>query len=384
MRPTWAEVKLDHILTNYLIVKELVAPDVQIMAVVKADAYGHGATAIATYLEQHPRRPDWFGVALAEEGIKLRQAGVRSPILCLGGFWQQDQAVDCLNHNLVPTIYRLDMLDSLAAAAQAARCKAKFHLKIDTGMGRLGILPSELPALLERLRQTPELILDGVMTHLASADEPEKSAFTQKQLTLFAQAQNEIHRQGFQPSYYHSANSAATNDWPQAHGNMVRAGGLLYGFVDTLAPTKLPAVQPALSLHSRIILLKKVPKGEPLGYGNSFHTSRESLIATLPIGYEDGLSRALSNQGRVIIRDQFAPIVGRVSMDLTLVDVTDIAQVTLGDEAILIGSSNTKKITAEEIGVMTNTISYEITCSLTLRVPRIYYDGHKPYRSPEI
>jgi alanine racemase len=372
MRPTWAEIRLDRIANNYKTIKQLVGNSTQVMAVIKADGYGHGARAIANYLEQHQPSPDWFGVALAEEGIQLRESGAKSPILCLGGFWQEDQAHDCIKYNLIPTIYRFDMLDSLSKAAKASNCKWKFHLKIDTGMSRLGILASELSDFLKRLKNYPNLILDGVMTHLASADELEKSEFTNQQITTYKDCLSQIRAFSLQPTYQHISNSAGTCSWPQAHGNLVRAGGLLYGFTDTIASSANIKVAPALSLHTKIILLKQVPSDTSLGYCNSFFTKRESLIATLPIGYDDGLRRNYSNIGKVLIRGQIAPIVGRVSMDLTLIDVTDIIGAQLGDEVILIGESENNSISAEKMAAMSSTISYELTCGLSGRVPRIY------------
>ncbi len=372
MRPTWAEVRLDCIADNYHKIKQFVGDKIEVMAVIKANGYGHGAKAIANYLEKHLPALDWFGVALAEEGILLRQAGVNTPILCLGGFWQEDQASECIKYNLIPTIYRFDMLTSLAKAARANSCQAKFHLKIDSGMGRLGILPSELNLFLNTLKNYPELILDGAMTHLASADEQDKNTFTENQIATFQNCLAEIKASGFNPKYQHISNSAGTCSWPQAYGNLVRAGGLLYGLTDTLGSNVPITVTPALSLHTRIILLKKVPAGASLGYGNSFFTKRESLIATLPIGYDDGLMRAYSNKGQVLVRGQFAPIVGRVSMDLTLIDVTDIDQATLGDKVTIIGKSENNAISAEQMAAVMGTISYELTCGLSARVPRIY------------
>jgi alanine racemase len=374
MRPTWAEVRLDHIANNYRAIKQFVGSSVKVMAVIKADAYGHGAKAIATYLEEQKLLPDWLGVALAEEGIELRKAGVKSPILCLGGFWQEDQASECVKYNLTPTIYRFDMLESLSRAAKEANCKWNFHLKIDTGMSRLGILPFQLPEFLERLKNYPELILDGVMTHLASADELEKADFTKNQIKTFQECLSQIKKRGFNPSFEHISNSAGTCSWPEAYGNLVRAGGLLYGFTDTIAPNVELAskILPALSLHTKIVLLKTVPINTSLGYCNTFFTKRESIIATLPIGYDDGLRRSYSNIGKVLIKGQIAPIVGRVSMDLTLIDVTNIKGVALGDEVILIGKSQDKSISAEEIAHLTETISYELTCGLSGRVPRVY------------
>jgi alanine racemase len=372
MRPTWAEVRLDHIASNYRAIKSLAGQGVKVMAVVKANAYGHGSVPVATHLEKEG--VDWFGVALVEEGIELREAGIRSPILSLGGFWQEDQASACIEHDLTPALYRLDMLDTLQKAARAANRNISYHLKLDTGMGRLGVMPELLPEFLERAKNSPNLTLDGLMTHLASADEPQKSEATTNQISRFFDSLEQVRAHGFNPSYRHISNSAGTHGWPQARCNMVRTGGLLYGFWrDIIAPSPPPPpLSPALSLHSRITLLKRVGAGATLGYGGTFRTERDSLIAIIPIGYHDGLRRAYSNNGRVIVRGRFAPIVGRVSMDLTIIDVSDINGVELGDEVILIGRSGDSSITAEEMGSWIGTISFEVSCAISERVPRIY------------
>jgi len=343
-----------------------------VMAVVKANAYGHGSVPVATELEKEGA--DWFGVALVEEGVELRAAGIRTPILCLGGFWQEDQASACIENDLTPALYRVDMLDTLQKAARAANRRINFHLKLDTGMGRLGVTPDLLPEFLARAKSSPNLILDGVMTHLASADEPQKSDATTDQISRFFDCLDQVRSQGFNPSYQHISNSAGTHGWPQARCNMVRTGGLLYGFWrDIIAPSPPPPpLSAALSLHSRVTMLKPVASGATLGYGGTFRTERDSLIATIPIGYYDGLRRAYSNNGRVIVRDRFAPIVGRVSMDLTILDVTDINGVGLGDEVILIGRSGDLAITAEDMGSWIGTISFEVSCAISDRVPRIY------------
>ncbi|MEW6730003.1 MAG: alanine racemase [Acidobacteriota bacterium] len=377
MRPTWAEIRLDHIAANYRSIKTLVGEKVEVMAVVKADAYGHGALPIATHLEKEG--VDWFGVALVEEGIALRRAGIKSAILCLGGFWQEEQAHDCIEYNLIPTIYRIDMLDTLNAVARACNQQVKFHVKLDTGMGRLGLSPEQLEEFLRHTTACQQLLLDGVMTHLAAAEEIEKNDFTNAQISRYLDCLRLIRKAGFNPHYEHIANSAGTHGWPQARGNLVRTGGLLYGFWrDVISPiSPPPTLAPVLSLHTQIILLKSVPAGTLLGYGGSFRTTRESRIATLPIGYYDGLRRAYSNNGRVLVRGQSAPIVGRISMDLTLIDVTDITGVCLSDKVVLIGQSDNLMITAEEMASWIGTISYEVTCALSQRVPRFYLNSPK-------
>ncbi|HKP86661.1 MAG TPA: alanine racemase [Blastocatellia bacterium] len=373
-RPTWAEINLDNLIHNFRLIRDAVGPGVAVMPAVKADAYGHGAAECAAALER--AGADWFGVALPEEGLKLREAGIRRPILCLGGFWEgQQEAV--IERGLTPVLFRLDLLELFDNAAGAAGLVANYHLKVDTGMGRLGVPHREVEAFLDGAARFENVRLDGLMTHLSSADEPGESEFSKKQITLFEGVVRMARARGHNPTWIHEANSAATLSFPQARGNLVRPGGVLYGlWRDVINPSVEPLDwRPVMSLSTRIMLLKTVPAGTPLGYGRTFVTSRESRIATLAIGYEDGLSRALSNKGRVIVRGQFAPIVGRVSMDLTIVDVTDIAGAATGDEVSIIGTQGVSRISAEDVAASAGTISYEVTCRLSERVPRIIVGG---------
>jgi alanine racemase len=370
-RPTWAEVDLAALAGNLRVIRAQVGGEVKVMAAVKADAYGHGAVECARRLEREGI--DWFGVALPEEGIELRRAGIRNPILCLGGFWAGQENA-CLQQNLTPVVYRLDMIETLDRAARAAVLIADVHLKIDTGMGRLGVRSDDLREFSKALSRYQNIRVDGLMTHLASADDPAHEDFTRNQLKRFDQAITLFRELGFAPTYVHAANSAASFAYPAARGNIVRPGGTLYGFRRDVLPPDIeaPQLRPVLSLRSRIMLLKTVGKGEQLGYGGTFETTRESLIATVPIGYDDGYRRSLSNRGRVIVRQTFAPVVGRVSMDLTLVDVTDVPGVSLHDQVTLLGRDGELSITAEDLGDLAGTISYEITCGISSRVPRIY------------
>lgn len=370
-RPTWAEIDLAALAHNYRVIRKQVGEGVKILAAVKANAYGHGAVECAQCLAAEG--VDWFGVALPEEGIELRDAGIRQPILCLGGFWSGQESL-LLQQRLTPVVYRLDLLESLNRAAKDAGVVADVHVKIDTGMGRLGVRADEVPQFLERLPQYKNIRVAGLMTHLAAADDASKLEFTNGQLSKFDHACESFRAHGFLPTYIHAANSAAAFANPNARGNLVRPGGSLYGFVRDVFPANVaaPLLQPLMSLHTRIALLKKVPKGEKLGYGCTFETRRDSLIATIPIGYDDGYSRAFSNRGRVIVRGQFAAVVGRVSMDLTLVDVTEVKGVALDDRVTLLGRDGDLSITAEDLGETAGTISYEITCGISNRVPRIY------------
>ena len=376
-RPTWAEINLDHLAHNFRLVKQAVGDAVAVMPAVKADAYGHGALACAAALEG--AGADWFGVALPEEGEALRRAGITRPVLCLGGFWEGQEAA-LLAAQLTPVLYRLDLLERLDRAARRANQTAAYHLKVDTGMGRLGVPYAELAGFLDRGAGFTHLKLDGVMTHFASADQADKDEFTRLQMTRFESALAEINARGHRPAWVHEANSAASLAYPPSRGNLVRPGGVLYGLWRDVVNPQTPRLdwRAVMRLRTRIIHLKSVARGTPLGYGGTFTTGRESLIATLAVGYEDGLPRALSNRGRVLVRGQFAPIVGRVSMDLTLIDVTDIDGAALNDEVTIIGEQGGREISAEEVAALAGTISYEITCRLSERVPRVVVSGQWP------
>jgi alanine racemase len=370
-RPTWAEIDLDALAHNFGVIRNQVGPDMKILAAVKANAYGHGAVECARRLEAEG--VDWFGVALPEEGIELRESGISRPILCLGGFWQGQEAA-CLQYQLTPVVDRLDETEAFDRAARDAGTTANVHLKIDTGMGRLGVRAEKVSQFCEGLKRLANIRVDGLMTHLAAADDQALEAFTRNQLERFEDGVRVCREHGIEPDHVHVANSAATFALSNRVGNMVRPGGSLYGFVRDVFPANIvrPALKPVMSLYSRIILLKTVGKNEKLGYGCTFETKRESLIGTIPIGYDDGYRRSLSNRGKMIVRGCFAPVVGRVSMDMTLIDVTDVPKVAIDDYVTLLGSEGDVAITAEDLGELAGTISYEITCGISNRVPRIY------------
>jgi len=369
-RPTWAEISLASLAHNYRTIKSYVGEKVQVMAVVKANAYGHGAVECARTLED--AGADWFGVALVEEGAALREAGIKRPIFCLSGFWR-GQGEAMIAYELTPALFRLEAAEELDARASAAGRTVSFHLKVDTGMGRLGVAVAEVAEFARALKRFTRLKLDGLLTHFAEADALE-SDYTEAQIVQYCEALRALHEIGLAPTYQHLANSAGIHAHRSAWGNLVRAGATLYGLTrDVLAPVpEAFAVRPVMSLHSRVIFLKTVPEGTSLGYGRTFTTTRESRVATLPVGYADGLRRAHSNNGRVIIRGHFAPVVGRVSMDLTLVDVTDVPGVALGAEAVLMGERDGLRISAEDLAEQVGTISYEIVCGVSARVLRVY------------
>lgn len=372
-RPTWAEISLPALIRNFNVLRAHVSPTVQMMAVVKANAYGHGAVECARVLENEGA--DCLGVALIEEAIELRRGGVMLPIICLGGF-QPQQAALVVAHDLTPVLYSIDAARALSACAIESNVRINLHLKVDTGMGRLGVSVAELAEFAREVSLLGNVSIDGILTHLADA-ESEDQSFTHLQLSEFEKVMAILGGIGVNPTFRHLASSAAIHAYPQSWGNLVRAGAALYGMrEDVFGPHGPPlALEPVMSLHTRVILLKEVPSGAFLGYGKSFRTNRPSRIATLPIGYADGLRRALGNVGNAIVRGKRAPIVGRINMDLTLVDVTEVDDPEVGDEVVLIGRIGGVTISAEEMARQAGTISYEVLCGISNRVPRIYRDS---------
>jgi alanine racemase len=370
-RPTWAEIDLENLSSNLHSVRNFIGDGIRLMAVVKANAYGHGAVSCSRRLESEG--VDWFGVASVEEGIELRNAGIERPILVLGGFWP-GQERDLLANDLTPVIFRYELAELFDQAANAAGIIADYHLKVDTGMGRVGIRSVELPDVAVRLRALSNLRLDGLMTHFAVAEDLSQNDFTNSQMVRFADALSLLHALGFRPTFVDMANSPGAIAHPGSRGNMVRLGGVLYGLGDDVLPVNIdrPVLRPVLSLHTRVAAVKHVDAGESLGYGRTFQTERPSVIATIPIGYQDGYRRMLSNRARAIINGRFAPVVGTISMDWTIIDVTDVPDVKVEDEVRLIGADGERAITASELAAIAGTISYEITCGISSRVPRIY------------
>lgn len=373
-RPTWAEIHLDNLAANFHAIQNKVGPVVRVAAIVKANAYGHGAVECSRRLDA--AGADWFGVALPEEGVVLRDAGIAKPILCLSGFWG-DQSALCLQHRLTPVVYTIEMIEALDTTARNAGVVADVHLKVDTGMGRLGIRFDQFGEFVSRLSQFRNIRVDGLLTHFAAADDGSCEPLTLDQIKRFEDSVRILSDSGYRPTYLHLANSAAIFSHRESWGNLVRPGGVLYGlWRDVLPPnTTNPGLQPVMSLHSRVCLLKWVEAGETIGYGCTFEASRKSLIATLPIGYHDGYMRGLSNRGNVIVRGKYAPVVGRISMDLTLIDVTNVEGIEVGDKVTLLGvdrDSPGLSITAEDLAKIAGTLSYEVTCGISDRVPRMY------------
>ena len=343
------------------------------MAVVKADAYGHGALPCARVAVECGA--DYLGAGVIEEGIELRQSGLDAPILILGSIFP-DEAEDLVRHDLATIVCTLPLAQALAKEAEKQNKTASVHIKVDTGMNRLGVLPENLPELLNQIRNLPNLKIEGVSTHFASADD-EVLSITQAQLKKF-QAAFAYLKQDDRP-LIHCSNTSALFKFPESHFDMVRPGLILYG---ALSSTSLQAVlsekenlspfKPVMQWKSRIILVKSIAKGQPVSYSGSFTTQRSSLIATLPVGYADGLHRSLSNKMDVLIRGKRAPQIGNICMDMTLIDVTEIQDVQAGDEVVLFGKQEGQTITVDEMATKGGTIPYEILCNVGKRVPRIY------------
>lgn len=370
-RPTTAIIDLDNLAFNFHSVKRFVGAGVSCMAVVKANAYGHGAVPCALRLEREGA--DWFAVALVEEAVELREAGISKPILCFGVVWPgHEQAI--LRHDITPAIFQMESAERLNNAAAAVSQTVNIHVKIDTGMGRVGVPHSEAREFAERLTTLSNLNVEGVMTHFAAADDLSENEFTATQTRRLDEAVAVFRGKGFTPKYTDSANSPGAVAHPESRRNMVRIGGVLYGLGGDVLPAGIekPELKPVMSVLTEIAQIKRVSAGASLGYGRTFITERDSVIGTIPLGYHDGYRRSLSNRGRVLVHGKFAPVVGRISMDWTIVDLTHVHEAKIGDQVIVIGEQDGSTITAEELAANIGTISYEVTCGISSRVPRVY------------
>jgi alanine racemase len=387
-RPIWAEVSLGALTHNLRAIRNHVNPagargarnsPRKILAVIKSNAYGHGIVPVARALSH--ARADWFGVTCSAEGAELRESGIREPILILTGFWAGEEA-RILEHRLTPAIMRPEQLRLLENAAAKSRKPRKapvdFHLKIDSGMNRLGIAPSEIPSFARVLADCPHLRLAGTFTHVASS-EVFTTEQTIEQENVFKASLACMCSLGLDPGIVHMANSAAIVSRPSTWYQMVRPGAILYGYHQFFEPpalnpemeAKLP-VRPVLSFRARIISLKELAPGSRVGYNARWTAEKPSRVAVLAAGYADGLVRVLSNKGRVIVRGQFAPIIGTVSMDLTTADVTGISSVRVGDIATIYGTDSGATQSVPDVARIANTASAELLCALGKRVPRFY------------
>ena len=367
-RPTVAIIDRAAIQSNYFKLKKSIAKNVDMLAVVKANAYGHGAVEIAKTLEH--AGCNFFAVALSEEGIELREAGVKSAVIILGGIYL-NQIRDVIEYDLTPVIFDIETARIIDSLAGKAGKRIKVHIKIDTGMGRLGLLSCQVASFFKAMKELANLEVDGILSHFAEADEEDKE-FSKKQLNLFLSIIKAVQDLGFQPRLFHIANSAAIVKHKDSHFNLVRPGIMLYGAYPAGHMIENINLKPAMKLVTQIVHIKQAPKGFSVSYGRKYITKRDSIIATIPIGYADGYPRSLSNKGEVLIRGQRAKVAGTICMDITMLDVTHIKGVKQGDEAVLIGKQGNDKVTVDELAEKAGTISYEILCGITSRVPRVY------------
>jgi alanine racemase len=362
-RPTWADVDLDQFARNVDVIARSLPDGARLVPVLKADAYGHGAVEVAKRLSVD--RVAMIAVSLLEEALELRRAGIDLPLLVLGPV-TREQIVVALDDRITIGVIGPEELDDVCAIARER--DVVIHLKLDSGMGRMGVLESELPGVIERIRATPRLRIDAIYTHFANADDA-ADPFTQIQIAHYDRMLGVLREAGIDAPLHHFANSAATLRGLVRPGDFARVGIAMYGPEPITMATG--TIEPVLRWRTEILRLKELPAGHAIGYGTTFHTTRTSRIATLPVGYADGYDRLLSNNAEVIVRGNRAPVVGRVSMDLVTIDVTDVPNAAIGDEVVLLGDG----ITAEELAKRSQTISYEVFCRISARVPRVYAQG---------
>ena len=370
-RPTICGIDHEALRSNLRQIRDKVGSCVKILCMVKANGYGHGATEISPTLAR--AGADAFGVATLEEAVQLREAGIQAALIVLAGVFpaQLDTFVE---YKLTPVVHDLISLKALDRESSRRQVQLKVHLKVDTGMGRLGFLAAEADQWIAAIKQAESLHIQGVFSHFSHA-ESVQGDYTQKQLEIFKRVLGQLRSAGVIPDLVHLANSAATITLPAAYFDMVRPGLMLYGVYPSPNMKEQINLKPVLSWKTKILQLKNVPSGTSVSYGQTYVTERESLIATLPMGYADGYPRFLSNRGEALVRGQRARIAGRVCMDLTMIDVTDIRNVRQGDEVVLLGRQGGAEISADEIAAWANTISYEILTSIGTRVPRIHYNS---------
>lgn len=374
IRPVWAEVNLDYIRSNIRAIKEICSHE-KIYAVVKADAYGHGAIDVAPVLLESGATS--LAVAVITEALELVHSGITAPILILG-FTPLTFAHEIIEHNIELTVYNLEYAKELSRIAKAENGTVKVHIKIDTGMGRLGFLADDegLNAIRE-INTLPNIKLEGIFTHFSTADEEDKE-YTFEQLNKFNKVVETLESEGISFNIKHASNSAGIIDLPQAYFNTVRPGIIMYGYYPSefVHKEKLQ-LKPALTLKTSVVHVKTLPKDMYISYGRKYKTTRETKIATLPIGYADGYTRALSNKGKVLINGKLVPIVGNVCMDQCMVDVSELDEVKVGDEVVLLGEQGNIKFNADDLAELLETINYEIICMIGRRVPRVYISGEK-------
>ena len=374
LRPVWAEIDLDALAYNVRNIKKLIG-DKEMIAVVKADAYGHGAIDIVETLQENG--VSRLAVAVITEAIELRKSGVNIPIMILG-YTPTDYGEELIKYDIEQTVYDLEYAKRLSEVANKLNKKAKIHIAVDTGMGRIGFYPNEKSVEdVVEISNLKNIEIEGMFTHYATADEEDKT-YTHHQFELYNKFNSALEDRGVSIPFKHTSNSGAIMDLPETYLDGVRAGIILYGYYpsDEVNKEVLP-LKPILTLKTKVCHVKKMDKDMYISYGRTFKTERESVIATIPIGYADGYSRSLSGKVKVIVNGKFAKVVGRICMDQCMIDVTDIDDVKVGDEVILIGEDNNLQYNADDMAKDLGTINYEVLCMIKQRIPRLYIKNHK-------
>lgn len=366
-RPTWAEVDLSAVKDNLAAVKGLIAREVNIMAVVKADAYGHGILPISRVLCQ--QGVDYLGVATVDEALAIRKGGINAPVLVLGSVLAREAAA-AMSHGITLTLADAYLLETVRDLARSMGIVQKVHIKVDTGMGRLGPWHEEALELIKRSDEAEEIETEGVYSHFSSAGRDRM--ITEKQMQSFAGVLRKIDELGIEVKYRHISNSIAVGDWEKAHFNLVRPGIMLYGVYPKQDFRQLLRLRPGMSLKTKVVFLKDVPAGRAVSYGRTYITQKPTRIATLPIGYADGYGRILSNRAHALVKGEKARVVGMVTMDQTMLDVGHIDDVRIGEEVVLIGAQGDSQISVESVSKEAGTIPYEVLSAITKRVPRVY------------
>ena len=366
-RPTWAEIDLDAISYNLKQIRKLVNKGVGIMPVVKANAYGHGMCRISKVLVRNG--VNYLGVATVDEALKLREAGLKVPVLVMGSVLKKEAEIS-IKQGITLTVCDLRLLKDVLAIAAKTKKRPKVHVKVDTGMGRIGVWHEDALEFIRKVSRSKRIELEGVYTHFSSAGRDK--SFTRSQIKHFERLLADLEKENIDVKYKHAANSIAAVDWKKSHMNLVRPGILIYGIYPKESFRMKFKLKPVMDLKTKIVYLKDTPAGRSISYGRTYITKKHTKIATIPIGYADGYGRILSNKAKALVKGKYARIVGIVTMDQALLDVGHIKDVRVGDEVVLIGKQGKSKIPVEKVAKLAGTIPYEIVSGITDRVPRVY------------
>ncbi|KHD37734.1 alanine racemase [Clostridium acetobutylicum] len=369
IRPVWAEIDLDNIAYNMQQIRRCSKSD-EIIGVVKADAYGHGAVDVAPVLLENGANR--LAVAVISEAVELRKSGIQCPIMILG-YTPLSLVDSIIKYSIEQTVFSYDYAEKLSEAARQKNITLRIHIALDTGMGRIGFLPTEESVWeVYKISKLSNIIIEGIFSHFSTSDETNKE-YTYAQLKKFDWFYNELKKKNIKINIRHIGNSAAIMELPETHFEATRPGIILYGYYPSNEVDKNKLnLKPIMTLKTNVVHIKKMMPGEYVSYGRKFKCERESIIATLPVGYADGYTRMLSGKAKVIINGNYAPVIGRICMDQCMIDITDLPSVQVGDEVVIMGESDDKKFTADDMAEIIGTINYEVICMISKRVPRVY------------